>query len=133
MIHCTTLFYGWLLAWFLFVSIPLAIRCQSVSPKYTITHMRGSKTDSETICDSETTIQKLFPPIQKPSGLETIAIQKLRFRNYHDSETIGIQKLRFRNYSDSETTMQKLLRFRNYRDSETITIQKLLGTGIYKI
>ena len=65
-----------------------------------------TKTDSETICDSETistdsetiTIQKLY-----------ITIQKLaRFRNYHDSETFTIQKLsRFRNYRASETTIKK--------------------------
>ena len=97
---------------------------------------------------SETTIQKLFPPIQKllrfrnQRASET-TIQKLsRFRDYRDSETIAIpklyrdsatitvqqirfrnfeiQKLRFRNY----IAIQKL-RFRNHRDSETIAIQKL--------
>jgi len=80
--------------------------------------------------DSETTIQKLFPPIPNLSRFrnydsETIAIQKLsRFRNHHDSETIAIQKVsRFRNYDSETTTIQKL-RFRNY-DSETIAIQKL--------
>ena len=50
-------------------------------------------TDSETICDSETTIQKLFRPIQK-----------LRFRNYDRP----IQKLFS---TDSETIFD---RFRNY-------------------
>ena len=100
---------------------------------------------------SETTIQKLFPPIQKLQKLtrfrnydsETIAIQRLsRFRNYRDSKTISrfsnyhgsantIQKLRDSEttiqklYSDSETTIQKPSRFRNYCDSETNAIQKL--------
>ena len=95
-------------------------------------------------CDSETTIQKLFPPFQKLLRFrnynaiqklgfrnyrdsETIAIPKLsRFQNYRDSATITIQQLRFRNYRNSETiAIQKLTRFRNYRDSETIAIQKL--------
>ena len=92
--------------------------------------MGGFKADSETIgdsknCDSETTIQKLFPRFRNYCDSETNALQKLRFRNYRDSETIAIQKLpRVRNYRDSETTPLKLTRFRNY-DSETITIQKL--------
>ena len=92
--------------------------------------VKWSKDDSETNGDSETTIQKLFPPIPNLSRFrnyesETIAIQKLsRFRNHHDSETIAIQKVsRFRNYDSETTTIQKL-RFRNY-DSETIAIQKL--------
>ena len=73
-------------------------------------------------CDSETTIQKLFPRFRNYCDSETNALQKLRFRNYRDSETIAIQKLwRFRNYGDSETAIQKL-QFRNYRDSETIAI-----------
>ena len=90
--------------------------CSTLEP-YTDHHRGGpgrgwlerlmeTKTDSETICDSETistdsetiTIQKLY-----------ITIQKLaRFRNYHDSETFTIQKLsRFRNYRASETTIKK--------------------------
>jgi hypothetical protein len=53
-----------------------------------LTASRRSKTDSETNGDSETKIQKLFPPIQKPS----------RFRTYRDSATIATV---CRNYHDS--------------------------------
>ena len=66
-------------------------------------------TDSETMRDSETRIQKLSQPILKLNLpiQETTPIQKLRFRNltiYTDSETAiqkllpPIQKLRFKNY-----------------------------------
>ena len=66
-------------------------------------HLGRSKTESETIGDAETTIQKLFPAIQNLlfrnlRDSEPKVIQKLsRFGNYHDSETIELQKLQFRN------------------------------------
>ena len=68
-----------------------------------IQKLRFRNFDSETMPDSETTVQKL--PRFRNYGSET-TVQKLRFRNYGSETTV--QKLRFGNYG-SETNITFLL------------------------